>query len=168
MYIYLLVGILMVILEMSQNQIQKQENNEIQLPPPAELTYSVRIEQTVKGARISVHCYKRILELAAREAIEAYLSTRRQLKEVGLKVAYDCRSNGFANVQVYLAGKDDQGRAIRLESDGVTPHVHKTKVPSQQQAQQQQQQFRQSENNVVTTMHCFERWTQNSTGFLMF
>jgi len=34
---------------------------------------------------------------------------------------------------VYLAGKDEQGRAIRLEDDGTTPHVHKTKVPSQQQ-----------------------------------
>jgi hypothetical protein len=32
-----------------------------------------------------------------------------------------------------LAGKDDQGHAIRLEDDGVTPHTHKTKVPSQQQ-----------------------------------
>ena len=69
-------------------QTQKQPENEIQYPRP-EITYpySVRIEQSAKGARISVHCYNRYLELAAKEAIEAYLSTRRQLKEVGLKVA---------------------------------------------------------------------------------
>ena len=48
-----------------------------------------------------------------------------------------CKNNGFAGVQVCLAGKDDQGRAIRLESDAVTPHVHKTKVPSQQTQQPQ-------------------------------
>ena len=65
------------------NQIQKQqqENNEVQYPPTTEITYpySVRIEQSAKGARISVHCYNRYLGLAAMEAIEAYLSTRRQL-----------------------------------------------------------------------------------------
>jgi len=79
---------------MNQNQIQKQQqqenNDEIQYPPTtveATYPYSVRIEQSAKGARISVHCYNRYLELAAREAIEAYLSVRRQLKEVGLKVA---------------------------------------------------------------------------------
>ena len=49
-----------------------------------------------------------------------------------------CKNNGFTGVQVYLAGKDDQGRSIRLESDGVTPHVHKTKVTSQQTQQTQQ------------------------------
>lgn len=49
-----------------------------------------------------------------------------------------CKSNGFPNVQVYLAGKDESGKAIRLEEDGVTPHTHKTKVPSQQTQQQQQ------------------------------
>ena len=62
-------------------QIQKQhqqENNEVQYPPTTEITYpySVRIEQSAKGARISVHCYNRYLELAAKEAIEAYLSTQ--------------------------------------------------------------------------------------------
>jgi hypothetical protein len=40
---------------------------------------------------------------------------------------------------VYLAGKDEQGRAIRLEDGGTTPHVHKTKVPSQQLQRQQSQ-----------------------------
>lgn len=46
--------------------------------PAIEATYpySVRIEQSAKGARISVHCYNRYLELAAREAVEAYLNNR--------------------------------------------------------------------------------------------
>jgi hypothetical protein len=50
-----------------------------------------------------------------------------------------CKNNGFSGTMVYLAGKDDRGHAIRLESDGVTPHTHKTKVPSQQQQRQQSQ-----------------------------
>ena len=52
---------------------------------------------------------------------------------------FQCKNNGFPGVQVYLAGKDEQGKAIRLEEDGVTPHTHKTKVPSQQQQQGQSQ-----------------------------
>ena len=73
-------------------QIQKQElNNEMvqQYPPTIEATYpySVRVEQCAKGARVSVHCYNQHLELAVRETIEAYLSTRRQLEEAHLKVA---------------------------------------------------------------------------------
>ena len=51
-----------------------------------------------------------------------------------------CKANGFPGTLVYLAGKDAQGRAIRLEDDGTTPHVHKSKVPSQNQQSQQQQQ----------------------------
>ena len=74
------------------NQIQRQQqenNNEVQYPPSTEIVfpYSVRIEQSAKGARISVHCYNRHLELAVREAIETYLNTRRQLVEAGLRVA---------------------------------------------------------------------------------
>jgi hypothetical protein len=77
---------------MNQTQIQKQqqENNEIQYPPTtveATYPYSVKIEQTVKGSRVSVHVYNRFLELAVKEAIETYLNTRRKLKELGLKVA---------------------------------------------------------------------------------
>ena len=70
-------------------QKQQQQENEIQYPQTTELVYpySVKIEQTQKGSRVSVHVYNKHLELAAREAIEAYLSTRRQLRDVGLKVA---------------------------------------------------------------------------------
>jgi len=60
-----------------------------------------------------------------------------------------CKNNGFPGTQVYLAGKDDQGRAIRLEEDGVTTHVHKTRLASQQQQQQQQQTQRQQNNQVL-------------------
>jgi hypothetical protein len=69
---------------------QIQETSEIAYPPTsieATYPYSVKIEQTVKGSRVSVHVYNRHLELAVREAIETYLNTRRQLKELGLKVA---------------------------------------------------------------------------------
>lgn len=72
-----------------QQMIQEQETSETAYPPNIEpiYPYSVKIEQTAKGSRVSVHVYNRHLELAAREAIEAYLNTRRQLKEVGLPLA---------------------------------------------------------------------------------
>ena len=71
------------------NQQIQERSNEIAYPPSVEATYpySVKIEQTVKGGRVSVHVYNRHLELAVREAIETYLNTRRQLKDLGLKVA---------------------------------------------------------------------------------
>jgi hypothetical protein len=72
-----------------KQMVQEQETTEIAYPPNIETIYpySVKIEQTAKGSRVSVHVYNRHIELAAREAIEAYLNTRRQLKEVGLLVA---------------------------------------------------------------------------------
>ena len=72
------------------SEIKEQTPNEIvQYPSNAEIgyPYSVRVEQTAKGARVSVHCYNQHLELAVRETIEAYLSARRQLQEAHLKVA---------------------------------------------------------------------------------
>ena len=53
---------------------------------------------------------------------------------------FACKNNGFPAVMVFLAGKDDQGRAIRQEADG-SPHQHKSKAPSQQQQQTQQQEL---------------------------
>ena len=67
-------------------QIQ-ETSNESSSSIEATYPYSVKIEQTVKGSRVSVHVYNRHLELAVREVIEIYLNTRRQLKEAGLKVA---------------------------------------------------------------------------------
>jgi hypothetical protein len=49
--------------------------------------YSVKVEQTAKGARVSVHCYNQHLELAVKESIEAYVKVRRDLVSAGLKVA---------------------------------------------------------------------------------
>jgi seryl-tRNA synthetase len=43
---------------------------------------------------------------------------------------FRCRDNGFPNTQVYLAGKDEQGKTIQLEEDG-TKHVHKTQQKQQ-------------------------------------
>jgi hypothetical protein len=48
----------------------------------------------------------------------------------------------------FFAGKDEQGRTIRQEADG-SPHIHKSKAPSQQQQQHQIQQ-QQGSTTVVT------------------
>jgi hypothetical protein len=62
---------------------------ELQYPPTPEqlFPYSVKVEQMAKGARVSVHCYNNHIDLVAREAIETYLKVRRQLIELGCKVA---------------------------------------------------------------------------------
>jgi hypothetical protein len=55
------------------------------------------------------------------------------------KQPYPCfkfRDNGFPNIMVFLAGKDDSGKTIYVEEDG-TGHVHKTKEQYQQTHQQQ-------------------------------
>lgn len=65
-------------------------NQEFQYPPPpAEqlFPYSVKIEQTAKGARVSVHCYNQHIDLVVKEVIEAYLKIRSELQESGCKVA---------------------------------------------------------------------------------
>lgn len=58
---------------------------------------------------------------------------------------FTCRDNGFPGVLIYLAGKNAEGKAIRVEEDG-SAHVHKTKqqqeaaqLPEQQSHQAQQQ-----------------------------
>ena len=111
-----------------QKQHQQQENNAVQYPPTTVETtypYSVRIEKSAKGARISIHCYNRHLKLAAREAIEAFLSHRRQLKELGCtggsgeNEAGDLMSATVAAITDILgpwflvAGKDDEGKTIQ-------------------------------------------------------
>lgn len=45
---------------------------------------------------------------------------------------FRCRDNGFPNIMVYLAGKDEQGKTIQLEEDGMT-HQHKYKGKEQGQ-----------------------------------
>jgi hypothetical protein len=44
---------------------------------------------------------------------------------------FRCRDNGFPNTQVYLAGKDEQGKTVYIEEDG-TAHQHKIKQEQQQ------------------------------------
>jgi hypothetical protein len=61
---------------MLNQSIQELNEKETQYPlPNVETTYpySVRIEQSAKGARVSVHVYNIHLELAVKEAIETYL-----------------------------------------------------------------------------------------------
>jgi hypothetical protein len=49
---------------------------------------------------------------------------------------FQCRDKGFPNVQVFLDGKDDQGKTKYLESDGQTRHIHQgSSAPTQLQQQ---------------------------------
>lgn len=82
-----------------------------------------------------------------------------------------CKNNGFPNVMVVLAGKDDHGRPIRKDPDDESDHVHKTKLagstgggyqPRQapQQVEQQQTQpqpqlssYKQQNDARIAEMH---------------
>jgi hypothetical protein len=55
--------------------------------PIVTLPYSVKIEQTAKGGRVSVHVYNTDLNTAINEAVEGYANARKQLVEQGLRVA---------------------------------------------------------------------------------
>lgn len=54
-----------------------------------------------------------------------------------------CQKNGYDDIQVFLAGKDEQGKTVYLEPDGVTRHIHKQQEQQQQQPTKQQQQQQQ-------------------------
>jgi uncharacterized Zn finger protein len=49
--------------------------------------YSVKIEQTALGARVSVHAYAHLQSDAWNAAIQMYVSTRDELAALGLKLA---------------------------------------------------------------------------------
>lgn len=60
---------------MSDDQIQQQ------------YPYSVKIEQTAYGARVSVHVYNVYPDAAKLEAVSLYIQTRRELEDHGMKIA---------------------------------------------------------------------------------
>lgn len=69
---------------------QIHEIKEAEYPPETtEITYpySVKIEQSARG--ISVHVYSKGQETAVKKAIEMYVNTRNELKEIGQKVAVE-------------------------------------------------------------------------------
>ena len=72
---------------------------------------------------------------------------------------FRCRDNGFSNTQVYLAGKNEQGKTVYVEEDGA-PHQHKTNkgtgsgnisLTDQQQQQSKQTEYERSVDNGITT-----------------
>ena len=70
-----------------------------------------------------------------------------------------CKNNGFPNVMVVLAGKDEHGRPIRKDPIDEGDHVHMTKLGGQQQqvtqAQPQPQitNYRQANDQRIAEMH---------------
>jgi hypothetical protein len=62
---------------------------EVEYPQTAEqlFPYSVKIDQTAKGARISIRCNNNILDLAISESVAAYLKVRRELVKAGCPVS---------------------------------------------------------------------------------
>jgi hypothetical protein len=62
---------------------------------PGVLTHSVKIDQTARGCRISVHTYANTGQEAMNEAIKLYQETKTRLKELGEAIApIEIRSNG--------------------------------------------------------------------------
>ncbi len=54
---------------------------------PVQYTHSVKIEDTAKGIRLSVHVYANGLETAVSEAIKLYQATKQKAKKEKIPVA---------------------------------------------------------------------------------
>lgn len=53
----------------------------------SQLPFSVKIERTAKGARWTVHCYGKDLEVAMNDAVQAYDEVGKRLEDRHLSVA---------------------------------------------------------------------------------
>lgn len=54
---------------------------------PVQYTHSVKIEDTAKGIRLSVHCYATDRETAINEAIATYLETKQRCEKEKIQIA---------------------------------------------------------------------------------
>jgi hypothetical protein len=62
-------------------------SGEVQIRFPAQFSHSVRIEQTAKGARITVRALANNQEEAINQAIQMYGEAQRRLEAEGHKIA---------------------------------------------------------------------------------
>jgi hypothetical protein len=62
-------------------------SGEVQVKFPAQFSYSTRIEQTAKGARITVRALANNLEESINQAIQMYREASRRLEDAGYKIA---------------------------------------------------------------------------------
>lgn len=54
---------------------------------PVQYTHSIKVEDTAKGIRLSVHCYTNDRQTAINEAIETYLETKLKAEKEKILVA---------------------------------------------------------------------------------
>jgi hypothetical protein len=54
---------------------------------PTQYTYSIKLEDTAKGIRISVHVHNNDRETAINEAIATYLQTKQKADKEGILIA---------------------------------------------------------------------------------
>jgi hypothetical protein len=62
-------------------------SGEVQVKFPAQFSHSTRIEQTAKGARITVRALANNQEESINQAIQMYKEATRRLEDAGYKVA---------------------------------------------------------------------------------
>jgi hypothetical protein len=62
-------------------------SGEVQIKFPAQFSHTTRIEQTAKGARITVRVLANNQEEAINQAIQMYGETKRRLEAAGHKIA---------------------------------------------------------------------------------
>jgi hypothetical protein len=62
-------------------------DGEVQIRFPSQFSHSVKIEQTAKGARISVHVYSNSQDEAIGQAVQIYGAVRERLEREGHAVA---------------------------------------------------------------------------------
>jgi hypothetical protein len=72
---------------MNMEQVSETENGTIQSQTPSQFSHSVKIEQTAKGARVTVHVNANNGLEAMEQSINLYRGTRLQLEQLEEVVA---------------------------------------------------------------------------------
>lgn len=62
-------------------------SGEIQIRFPPQFSHSVKIDQTAKGARISIHVYSNSQEDVINQAVQMYHEVKRRLEQEGQVIA---------------------------------------------------------------------------------
>jgi hypothetical protein len=68
---------------MAENNI----NNNGETAIPSQFSHSVKLEQTAKGVRITVHVSADNAITARQEAIDMYVATQAELRDKGIEIA---------------------------------------------------------------------------------
>lgn len=67
--------------------LMADNNNDRGTEIPSQFSHSVKLEQTAKGVRVTVHVSANSPTTARQEAIDMYIATQAELRDKGIEIA---------------------------------------------------------------------------------